>query len=320
MEYEINNNLHHEPSSLTWGRFREMYEDEHVSGFKPEAQRKATSTLNVFEGIVNQAKLTDVTERRLSAFLKARREAGRSVHTIKGDFSYLHAALSWAKDQKLLDTIPTFPKVKAPKRRSKGRPLAGEEFERMLTKCSDQDFRDYLTGLWLSGLRLAESLDFWWDREDKQHLDFSGKRPMIVIPAETEKGGRDRRIPLTPGFAEFLEGLPGDRKGKVFKVRGNADCVGLKVSTIGREAGVKVGQKGPKVKYASAHDLRRSFGTRWAKQLMPAQLMVLMRHEDINTTMKFYVDLPASELAEELWTITQQSAQQSSEKPAIYAE
>ena len=66
--------------------------------------------------------------------------------------------------------------------------------------------------------------------------------------------------------------------------------------------------KGAKVKFASAHDLRRSFGTRWARQLMPAQLMVLMRHEDINTTMKYYVDLPASELAEELWQL-QGSAQ-----------
>ena len=311
--------MHQEPSSLTWGRFREMYEDEHVSGFKPEAQRKATSTLNVFEGIVNQAKLTDVTERRLSAFLKARREAGRSVHTIKGDFAYLHAAMRWAKDQKLIDTIPTFPKVKTPKKRSKGRPLAGEEFERMLLKCATQDFRDYLTGLWLSGLRLSESLDLWWDREEKQHLDFTGKRPYIVIPAETEKGGRDRRIPLTPDFAEFLESLPGERKGRVFKVSRSSEAVGQKISAIGKAAGVKVSEIGGKVKFASAHDLRRSFGTRWAKRLMPAQLMVLMRHENINTTMKFYVDLPASELAEELWSITQQCAQQLGETPGISA-
>ena len=272
------------------------------------------------ERIVNPAKLADVTERRLSTFLKAHREAGCNIHTIKGDFAYLHAALAWAKDQKLIDTIPTFPKVKAPKKRSKGRPLAGEEFERMLAKCPDRDWQDYLTGLWLSGLRLAESLDLWWDRQDKQHLDFTGKRPMIVIPAETEKGGRDRRIPLTPDFAKFLESLTGKRTGKVFKVRGCDDWVGRKVSIIGRQAGVKVDVKGDKVKFASAHDLSRSFGTRWAKRLTSAQLMVLMRHENITTTMKYYVDLPANELAEELWTITQQCAQQSGETHGIFAE
>jgi len=31
-------------------------------------------------------------------------------------------------------------------------------------------------------------------------------------------------------------------------------------------------------KYASAHDLRRSFGTRWAKRVMPVVLQKLMRH------------------------------------------
>lgn len=55
------------------------------------------------------------------------------------------------------------------------------------------------------------------------------------------------------------------------------------------------------IKYASAHDLRRSFGSRWARKVMPAVLQRLMRHESIETTMKYYVDLDADELAEELW-------------------
>jgi len=44
-----------------------------------------------------------------------------------------------------------------------------------------------------------------------------------------------------------------------------------------------------KVKFASSHDLRRSFGERWSKRIMPPDLMRLMRHETIETTMKFYV-------------------------------
>ena len=54
-------------------------------------------------------------------------------------------------------------------------------------------------------------------------------------------------------------------------------------------------------KFASAHDLRRSFGTRWAKKVMPAVLQCLMRHANIATTMKYYVTLDADELADELW-------------------
>jgi integrase len=40
-------------------------------------------------------------------------------------------------------------------------------------------------------------------------------------------------------------------------------------------------------KFASTHDLRRSFGTRWSSKVMPAVLMQLMRHDSIETTMKF---------------------------------
>jgi integrase len=45
-----------------------------------------------------------------------------------------------------------------------------------------------------------------------------------------------------------------------------------------------------------AHDLRRSFGQRWAARIMPQILMQLMRHETIETTMKYYVGREAEAL------------------------
>jgi len=50
-------------------------------------------------------------------------------------------------------------------------------------------------------------------------------------------------------------------------------------------------QKGKAIvkKFASAHDLRRAFGQRWAIRIMPTVLRELMRHADISTTMKYYV-------------------------------
>ena len=50
--------------------------------------------------------------------------------------------------------------------------------------------------------------------------------------------------------------------------------------------------------YASAHDLRRSFGFRWAKRVMPLILQKLMRHADITTTMEFYVTQNEAQTAE----------------------
>jgi integrase len=218
----------------------------------------------------------------------------------------------------------------------KGRPITREEFERMLGKIQKAIFADvdtaeqpkpdaaahqaavvaswhfYLEGLWASGLRLAESLEVCWDRDDKLCVDLGGKRPVLRILAELEKGHRDRMLPISPEFAEFLLRTPAaERTGYVFKplarrVKGprlTEHRVGEIVSTIGRAAGVKVNTdpKTGKVKFASAHDLRRSFGERWASRVMPQVLMELMRHESIETTMKFYVGRNAQATADVLW-------------------
>jgi len=56
-----------------------------------------------------------------------------------------------------------------------------------------------------------------------------------------------------------------------------------------------------KVKYASTHDLRRSFGERWAGRVMPTVLQGLMRHESIETTLRYYVGRNAQSVAAVLW-------------------
>ena len=141
-------------------------------------------------------------------------------------------------------------------------------------------------------------------------VDFSGKHPMLRVFAETEKGHADRLMPLAPEFAEFLSTVPDDqRTGRVFdpqrKRRHNcamrADTVSGIVSDVGEAANVKVSAKRGKVKYASAHDLRRAFGERWAMRVEPAVLMMLMRHVTINTTMRFYVGRNAERFAEVIW-------------------
>ncbi len=55
-----------------------------------------------------------------------------------------------------------------------------------------------------------------------------------------------------------------------------------------------------KDKPATAHDLRRSFGQRWAALVMPQVLMELMRHESIDTTLKYYVGRNAQRTAKVL--------------------
>ena len=208
-----------------------------------------------------------------------------------------------------------------------------------------KSWKFYLRGLWLSGLRLSESLKLRWDAEPGALVvDFTGRRPMLRIPAESEKGGQDRVLPIAPEFAELLQATPeGERRGRVFKLIGQrwgnapmqSDWVSRVVCRIGSKARVVVDQReqrlavdsrsskatakpqrpakasrakppadagdGLKRKYASAHDLRRAFGLRWSARVMPAVLQQLMRHESVDTTMKYYVGRDADAVADVLW-------------------
>ncbi|MCY2987731.1 MAG: site-specific integrase [Planctomycetota bacterium] len=77
------------------------------------------------------------------------------------------------------------------------------------------------------------------------------------------------------------------------------DAVSHLVSDIGEKAGVVIDKAAGT--FATAHDLRRAFGTRWASKVKPPVLQRLMRHKDIATTMKYYVALDADDIADELW-------------------
>lgn len=105
---------------------------------------------------------------------------------------------------------------------------------------------------------------------------------------------------MTPDFAEFLLSVPKDqRQGLVFNVVGKrgittrSDTASKLVVRLGKTAQGKVDESKGKTSYASAHDLRRGFGMRWARRVMPMVLKELMRHESVTTTEKYYVDIDA---------------------------
>jgi integrase len=92
----------------------------------------------------------------------------------------------------------------------------------------------------------------------------------------------------------------------VFPVPQSAYQVGVLVSAIGRKAGVIVDEDTGKP--ASSHDYRRAFGTRWSKRVMPAVLRRLMRHKDIDTTLKYYIDQDVEDIAADLWAAYKKSS------------
>lgn len=320
------------PSKFTWADFRRRYEAEVVPGLATRTAEKIESVLNRLEQEISPRRLWDIDERRLSAFVTKLRKGdpdndvrALAESTIAGHLAHLKAALNWARGQKLIPNLPTFPRLKRAKMSKgakvmRGRPITTEEFERMLGKVQEvvgeaaaPRWTFFLRGLWTSGLRLTESLELYWDQDDKLHPVLTGRFPMLRIPGELEKGHKDRLLPMAPEFAELLKSVPEEeRTGPVFRIdridgnqgRPTTDRVSKVVSKIGARAMVRVDSR----KTASAHDLRRSFGERWASRLMPAQLMELMRHESIETTLAFYVGRNAERTAAILWNEHEKAA------------
>ncbi|MCC6492760.1 MAG: site-specific integrase [Pirellulales bacterium] len=338
-EEALNSGRYAAPSRVTWGAFREKYETEVLAGLAPATQHKTGYMLDVLERILKPERVRDITAARLSHLqaelrkgqkLKGRARRPCSPATVDGYLRTIRAVLALAVEWGYL---PAMPKVRSEKRsdaasKAKGRALCGEEFDKMLAAVPRvlkarpntlgvdvvTPWRHYLQGLWLSGLRLGESLRLYWNREDSPSADYleidlmSYKRPMLVIPAGSHKGKRDVLLPITPDFAEFLEAVPAtQRRGPVFNPEPlrrhegrerRQERVSNTIAAIGRAAGVVVNDSG---KCASAHDLRRSFAKRWAGRVMPHCLMQLMRHREIATTMAYYAGRDAEAVADQVW-------------------
>ncbi len=294
LEYELNHNLHHEASQISWERFRELFEAEYVAPLRANTRRNFATTLDAFEEICTPKRLAGINERTVSQFAaglrgtpgRARGSTGMQPSTVKVHLQFLRAALSWAVGQGLLAKRPKFPAVKVPAKAPQPVPLEG--FERMLEKAPDPQLRCYLLCAWLAGLRLTEALSLEWEQADKAPwVDLANDR--IHLPADVVKAGRDQYVPLDPALREALLSLP--RHGrKVFRFVGrsgqtlSAGSVSLRVRALAKAAGVRLTMRA----------LRRGFGCRYAGKVSAHVLQRLMRHADIKTTLDYYVNIDAA--------------------------
>jgi integrase len=325
LEKELRAGRYAPASKVTWEDFRKRYKAEKLPGQSPKTRGAFATAANHLERVLNPDRLCKLTAAVLSRFTAKLREEGMGEVTIGSTLRHLRAALSWGASMGLL---PAVPKMVIPRAGgARARAVTAEEFDRMLAvvpKVRPQDAAAwvfYLRGLYLGGLRLEESLALSWEEDAPFAIDLTGRRPAFRIEAAAQKARRDERLPMTEDFYQLVMAIPeAERHGRVFRLDGlktrsaiTPKRVCRLVSKIGKKAGVVVAtvEKRKRVdgklvtttakKFASAHDLRRSFGTRWAKRVMPAVLQRLMRHAQIATTMKYYVTMDADAVADELW-------------------
>lgn len=323
--------------STLWTDFVDEYEDSHLQSLAKSSLDRSMTVFNVFAAATSPKHLSDITGSVLSTFAASQRLLGRSEATIATSMRTLRAALLWAKANGYIADVPPIPKQsRAKKTRAKGRPLTDKEFiaflravrtqkdMQRLDRVGRRTWRRLIIGLWLSGLRLDEALALTWqqsgDHGSTIWIDTSGKYPLLGVSAESEKGNTDRLLPITPDFGRWLLKIPQDKRtGFVFPLKKSRqqdirrmDTTSKILSKIGEESKVKVNSDG---KFASAHDLRRSFGLRWASRVFPAELQTLMRHSDIGTTMGYYAIVEATAFASKLWNLPSSTTRDTTGKP-----
>jgi integrase len=313
-EAELREGRYKTQSRMTWAEFREKYETEVLPGLSDGTGDCKASVFNYIEKTINPQRLAELTTARLSAFASMLRAGGMKETTLAVHLAHLKPVLKWAVRQGYLRAMPDIDMPKRAKGISqamRGRPITGEELDRMIAKVPDKRKREpekwqrLLRGLNLSGLRLGEALALSWDDDAPICVCTDGKYPALRIRAEAEKAHRDRLLPIAPEFAEFLLAIPkANRRDLVFGIYGQSGKplstkrASRYISAIGKAANVVTNKA--ENRYASAHDLRRSFGTRWARRVPPAILRDLMRHSSITTTMTYYVSQSAEDVGDVL--------------------
>jgi len=311
----------------TWETFCDRYEREKLALARKQTMAAWGVARNALERYKVPAYLSSINASFISEWSAWLHEQQLATATIASYLRRIRAAFGWAAGTMAFKppriSLPHIPK----KNRMKGRPITLEEFERMLSKTSSvvgeqyaKSWRLFLRGIWLMGRRLDQMINLTWDRHDKPHVrDIDGRTPKLCIPAEYEKGREDQVVPLMPDAVAFLRKWPPEKRhGRIFRLklpRGAPKhfvTISNAIAAIGKKAGIRVATKVVRdrktkktresVKYASAHDLRRSFGTRWASHLKPLVLQLVMGHKSFETTQQFYVALDTDDIARDIWS------------------
>jgi integrase len=132
-----------EGPAMAWEQFRQQYSNVQLVLLRDGSVIHAESRLDVAERILKPATLGEVATAEALHRLQARLLAGaeskfarpRSPFTVKGYMGTVLAALNWARLQGWIAVVPQIRKIEVGKLKvMKGRPITGEEFDRMLNK------------------------------------------------------------------------------------------------------------------------------------------------------------------------------------------
>jgi integrase len=192
-------------------------------------------------------------------------------------------AMKWGEEQGYIERSPLV-HMKKPGCGRKEQIVSPEQYQSLLARYKDQEFKDLLTITWETGCRPQESL-----RVEARHVDLASNR--WVFPASESKGKKAPRVVyLTPTALEITKRLMVKHPtGALFR---NTDgkawtpyATNCRFQYVRRKTGIKF----------SLYALRHSFATRALMNGVDCiTVSTLMGHSDPSTLAKTYQHIAQS--------------------------
>ena len=282
----------------------------------PKTLKEHERALRYLLEIIGDRSLRKISPRHAELYVKSRVESGVSTSTINKEITTLRSIFRIAAERRgyLPEGQNCFKKVSKRKVSRKSiRYITITEFQRLFNATTKLKWEVFLSLLYTTGLRLSEALNLTWLDIDfeLEILQVSAKRDhKHLIPWEP-KDHELRNIPLCNEMVDLLNQwrkkapkcvpyvfLTAERyklvMTKLSKKRWNGNYE--LVNNVLRD--FKVIQKQAKIDHCSLHDFRRSCITNWARKLPAHVVRKLAGHSSLETTMKFYLAVGESDLAE----------------------
>jgi len=217
----------------SWDECSEDYYRHRKTRGRQRSLADAASRLNIAErilkgyredaGLPEGGRVRDYTTLEALEYLQDRLLAGdesrydlRSPMTVNTMMGAVMAFVRYCHIHGWVDRVPPLAKLDVDEV-MKGRPITGEEFDRMVETVPDvvgersaASWKYVLDILWESAFRVADVMTFSWDDERRIHPVWprrKGQYPTLVIPS-AQKNRKAQEIPMLPGLEELLKQTP----------------------------------------------------------------------------------------------------------------